>query len=77
MTGRQFADLINSYQEAHSLRRHDVGVVKTNPDQSKHLETAILRIHDRHVDFVHLRSESYAPDSRIPDHVVGYASTPW
>ncbi|RVD92819.1 tRNA nucleotidyltransferase poly(A) polymerase [Tubulinosema ratisbonensis] len=43
----------------------DLGVVKSNPDKSKHLETAILKINDFFIDFVALRTEEYS-DTRIP-----------
>lgn len=43
----------------------DLGVVKSNPDKSKHLETAILKINNFFVDFVALRTEEYS-DTRIP-----------
>jgi len=48
------------------------GVVQANPDQSKHLETAVLRLWDMPVDFAALRAESYT-DSRIPLIVEGTA----
>jgi tRNA nucleotidyltransferase (CCA-adding enzyme) len=41
-------------------------VVQLNPDKSKHLETATMKLGKFDVDFVNLRSESYSEDSRIP-----------
>jgi len=41
----------------------------SNPDQSKHLETARMRLSDMWIDFVNLRSEEYAENSRIPSKV--------
>lgn len=41
-------------------------VIQSNPDQSKHLETARMKIHGIWIDLVNLRSETYAQDSRIP-----------
>lgn len=41
----------------------------SNPDQSKHLETARMRILNVWVDFVNLRCEEYSDDSRIPTMV--------
>jgi tRNA nucleotidyltransferase/poly(A) polymerase len=61
MTGQQFATEVG---EAFSL-------VSVNPEQSKHLETAIVRIAERDVDLTHMRSEEYSPDSRIPRVVFG------
>jgi tRNA nucleotidyltransferase (CCA-adding enzyme) len=47
----------------HSKNRHYRG----NPSQSKHLETATMKIHGIDVDFVNLRAnEVYGADSRIP-----------
>ena len=48
------------------LQKSGMGVILANPDQSKHLETATLRLHGLPIDLVHLRSESYTEDSRIP-----------
>jgi hypothetical protein len=39
---------------------------RLNPEQSKHLETARLRVLGVEVDFAALRSDQYASDSRIP-----------
>lgn len=47
-----------------------VGLVKSNPDKSKHLETAVMRIGDRFVDFVCLRTERYT-QTRIPEIMLG------
>jgi hypothetical protein len=47
-----------------------VSKVESNPDQSKHLETAKTRVLDTELDFVNLRSEEYAEGSRIPTEVV-------
>jgi len=41
-------------------------VVRANPSQSKHLETAMLAIAGTSVDFAQLRHEEYASSSRIP-----------
>lgn len=48
-----------------------MGVIQANPDQSKHLETATLRLHGLPIDLVHLRSEKYTEESRIPTIEVG------
>ena len=42
------------------------GVTKLNPEKSKHLETATIRIYDLWIDFVNLRGEIYDEVSRIP-----------
>ena len=48
-----------------------VTVIKANPDQSKHLETATCCIGGLELDFVNLRTEHYddASDRRIPHQV--------
>ena len=65
MSGEQFANLVKSYMDEHGLHSGTVSVVKANPDQSKPLATAMLKIFGLPIDFVQLRTEEYA-DSRIP-----------
>lgn len=60
MTGEDFARLISS----------NVNVVAANPEQSKHLATAMVRIEGLPIDFVNLRTETYT-DSRIPEMKFG------
>lgn len=43
--------------------------VCSNPEQSKHLETATMRVKGVWLDFVNLRAETYAQNSRIPTMV--------
>ena len=47
------------------------GIVKENSDKSKHLETATMKINNKFIDFVNLRSEKYTDDSRIPSIDIG------
>ncbi|KAL6062932.1 Polynucleotide adenylyltransferase family protein [Balamuthia mandrillaris] len=68
MMGSPFATLVNEYLQQKGYETHSIGVIHSNPEQSKHLETATMRIFDVWIDLVNLRSESYAADSRIPDH---------
>lgn len=42
-----------------------MAVIQSNPEQSKHLATATMSLHGLSLDFVNLRSETYA-DTRIP-----------
>jgi tRNA nucleotidyltransferase/poly(A) polymerase len=72
MMGVQFVDGLLSVLQSDGLRDevHGVGVVRANPEQSKHLETATLTLFGFAIDFVNLRTETYA-DSRIPDIRVG------
>ncbi|RLN86834.1 hypothetical protein BBJ28_00008191 [Nothophytophthora sp. Chile5] len=74
MTGSAFADLVNSFETAQGRAPHAVGVIKANPEQSKHLETATMQLGDQMgwVDFVNLRAETYASeDHRIPQVEIG------
>lgn len=68
-TGTNFAVFVNDYlsKSGHSTSR--IATIASNPDQSKHLETATVKILGQLVDFVNLRSETYAGHSRIPTMV--------
>lgn len=55
MSGQDFARLVTE----------NVTVIKSNPDQSKHLETTMVSIYGTPIDFVQFRKEIY-DDSRIP-----------
>ena len=71
MMGVAFAEILVEY--ASSVKQLDVkGVAKveSNPEQSKHLETAKTTILGLDLDIVNLRSEEYAENSRIPTQVV-------
>ena len=65
MSGEQFANLVKDYMDEHGIHTKEVSVVKANPDQSKHLATAMINIFGLPIDFVNLRKETYA-ESRIP-----------
>ncbi|XP_073013457.1 tRNA nucleotidyltransferase cca2 [Typha latifolia] len=73
MLGRDFCEKINEYLQSVGEEKQGVGVIQCNPDQSKHLETARMRICDIWIDFVNLRSETYADNSRIPTMKFGTA----
>jgi tRNA nucleotidyltransferase (CCA-adding enzyme) len=75
-TGVQFAhivkDYITDFEETNDQKKCGrTGVIAANPAQSKHLETATMKIHRIEVDFSNLRHETYADDSRIPTTVIG------
>jgi tRNA nucleotidyltransferase (CCA-adding enzyme) len=70
ISGKDFAMKVNEYLKSINCETHTIGVVKINPDQSKHLETARVKINDIWIDFVNLRTESYS-DSRIPSISMG------
>ncbi|XP_062204118.1 CCA tRNA nucleotidyltransferase, mitochondrial-like isoform X2 [Phragmites australis] len=73
MTGRNFCEKVNEYSELIGEEQKGIGVIQCNPDQSKHLETARMLIFDIWIDFVNLRSEKYAENSRIPTMEIGTA----
>ncbi|KAI3825960.1 hypothetical protein L1987_07739 [Smallanthus sonchifolius] len=73
MLGKEFCDKVNGYLASTGGKPLEIGVIQSNPDQSKHLETARMRLFDVWIDFVNLRSEDYAEKSRIPTMEFGSA----
>ncbi|KAM3397010.1 tRNA nucleotidyltransferase cca2 isoform X2 [Capsicum galapagoense] len=73
MYGREFCGKVNEYLSAFGEETQGVGVIQCNPDQSKHLETARMRLFDVWIDFVNLRAEDYIENSRIPTMKFGTA----
>ncbi|CAA0827804.1 Polynucleotide adenylyltransferase family protein [Striga hermonthica] len=73
MLGKEFCDKVNEYLSFKGEEARGVGVIQCNPDQSKHLETARMRLFDVWIDFVNLRSEDYSENSRIPTMRFGTA----
>ena len=71
MTGATFCERLREYQVSRGLEQRRIAVIRANPAQSKHLETATTHIFNHSLDFVHLRSEEYDADSRIPRVVFG------
>eukprot|EP00924_Labyrinthula_sp_SR-Ha-C_P010443 augustus_masked-scaffold_79-processed-gene-0.1-mRNA-1 protein AED:0.21 eAED:0.21 QI:0/-1/0/1/-1/1/1/0/547 len=59
-SGNTFAIHVNKYLESIGLPKHRIGLIVSNPEQSKHLETAKLQILKYEVDFVNLRTETYS-----------------
>ena len=58
-----------AHAQAHTCSR--VSVIKANPEKSKHLETATMKIDSIEVDFVNLRTaEVYEDNHRIPTSVI-------
>lgn len=72
MTGEDFANFVVQYMREHGIRSGTVTVVEANPEQSKHLATAMVRLFGLPIDFVNLRTETYT-DSRIPQMQMGTA----
>ncbi|KAK6938538.1 Poly A polymerase, head domain [Dillenia turbinata] len=73
MLGREFCEKVNEYLASTGQETQGIGVIQCNPDQSKHLETARMRLCDVWIDFVNLRSEDYSENSRIPTMRFGTA----
>lgn len=70
MMGYDFAVLVNEYLEEHGYEKRSIAKIATNPEKSKHLETATMMVLDMPLDFVNLRSEVYDDASRIPSEIV-------
>ena len=82
MTGVSFAQFISEYCDSaaatkkHLLEPSEIGNihrVARNPEKSKHLETAMVRVLGLDLDFVNLRKETYSQDSRNPQFEFGTA----
>jgi hypothetical protein len=71
-SGIEFANGVNAYLQSLGMETRTIAVIQANPDQSKHLETANLRVMGFEIDCVHLRAETYS-DTRIPEIRVGTA----
>jgi tRNA nucleotidyltransferase (CCA-adding enzyme) len=75
MMGVTFAEHFVSFVSLQkNLPVKDVTKIERNPDQSKHLETGRTTVLGIEMDFVNLRSEEYAGDSRIPTEIVSVHS---
>jgi tRNA nucleotidyltransferase (CCA-adding enzyme) len=66
MTGEPFALAVKEYMDSKNHKISKVSKIQVNPEKSKHLETATVRVLGLDVDFVNLRSETYNADSRNP-----------
>jgi tRNA nucleotidyltransferase (CCA-adding enzyme) len=82
MTGEVFGNELRHFCEhpenvaKHSLQPEDIGrlhKIAKNPEKSKQLETATVRLFGLDVDFVNLRTEKYTEDSRNPQVDFGTA----
>lgn len=73
MSGENFARLVNEYLKTQGETHSSIAVIKSNPNQSKHLETAKFKIDGIEIDVNNLRTEVYAENSRIPEMQFGSA----
>lgn len=64
-TGVEFANNLNEYLLSRGEAVRSVAVIQCNPAQSKHLETANIRVLGYDIDCVNLRAETYA-NTRFP-----------
>jgi tRNA nucleotidyltransferase (CCA-adding enzyme) len=71
LPGYDFAQQVNEYLHKQGHAIESLGKISANPDKSKHLETATGKILGHDIDFVNLRQEDYAHDSRIPSVRLG------
>jgi tRNA nucleotidyltransferase (CCA-adding enzyme) len=77
-SGQEFTSELKTWYDSRGAASlcSTVGVIKASSEKSKHLETAVVRITVTgqdvppgtvvSLDFVQLRSETYADDSRVP-----------
>ena len=72
-SGVEFATNLNAYLQSIGEPVRTLAVIQANPEQSKHLETANVRVFGQELDFVNLRSERYTEDNRIPTMEIGTA----
>ena len=72
MTGYDFGNHLTSFIMEHGENygitegARGIHKIESNPEKSKHLETATTRVLGLDVDLVNLRSEAYSAESRIP-----------
>jgi tRNA nucleotidyltransferase (CCA-adding enzyme) len=72
MSGLAFVKLVHEFMDENSIDHGQLSIIEARPEQSKHLETAIINLMGFSIDFANLRKETYA-DSRIPTIEVGTA----
>jgi tRNA nucleotidyltransferase (CCA-adding enzyme) len=70
MMGYEFATYVNKYLENQGVPTRHIAKIDSNPEKSKHLETATTKLFDQEVDFCNLRTEIYEEGSRIPSQIV-------
>ncbi|XVE66833.1 hypothetical protein DITRI_Ditri08aG0111400 [Diplodiscus trichospermus] len=73
MLGSEFVDKVQEYLSSTGEVAQGLAVIPSNPEQSKHLETARMRLFGLWIDFVNLRCEDYSENSRIPTMKFGTA----
>ncbi|KAL6597569.1 hypothetical protein LY90DRAFT_662224 [Neocallimastix californiae] len=71
MLGHEFALYVNKYLNEQSLSLEHVQKIESNPEKSRHLETAKGFIFGQWIDFINLRTETYCENSRVPNMEFG------
>ena len=71
MSGKEFVEQLNRWLVKEGKQALNFGVIKENPEKSKHLETVAINIGPFSVDFCNLRTENYTESSRIPSIATG------
>lgn len=66
ITGEVFTACIARYQASKALPTNTISVIKTNPEKSKHIETAQMTVMGFPLEFCHLRRDDYTAASRVP-----------
>lgn len=75
ISGTAFAKLVLEWMKDNSISTSkNVTTVEANPENNKHLETAMLPILGIPIDFVQLRKDTYNEDSRNPVIQVGVSA---
>ena len=85
MSGVEFCQIVLQYLEhlqesgqgveINAEHHYKMSVINANPEQSKHLETATMKILGIDIDFVNLRAEElYLPHSRIPHQTTKFGT---
>ncbi|GAA5814357.1 hypothetical protein MFLAVUS_007851 [Mucor flavus] len=69
MMGYEYANYVNAYMILQGYPVRSIAKIDSNPEKSKHLETATTKLFDQEVDFCNLRTEIYEEGSRIPSQI--------
>ncbi|KAI8974310.1 hypothetical protein BDB01DRAFT_844853 [Pilobolus umbonatus] len=69
MMGYEFANYVNQYLSSQGVPVRTISKIDSNPEKSKHLETATTKLFGLEIDFCNLRTEVYDENSRIPSNV--------
>ena len=74
MSGVAFARKFANFTLKASGLKIELGIIQSNPEKSKHLETAAFQLGKYSIDIVNLRTERYTEESRIPEIQIGTPS---